>query len=209
MHISFVLTLVALGCTTDDLEATYADGSSAWMVPMAHTLEYGGFNQTNPYLAGNTSCFGAPMKALTHAGADWTPAGSSQVFAVGDGEVIYAQDIGYPGSVVVLAHELSAAERQAVGVESPTLYSMLAHLAPWSVTVQEGDWVGAGDLIASLTPQGTNTHLHWEMRTVAEVSGPCGTSVPGRGYTKPQSSAYAYGYLPPASTIAALQTAMP
>lgn len=96
-----------------------------------------------------------------HTGEDWysfqgDTAGAS-VYAVADGEVVYA-DFNYPGRVVIVQH-------------AGDLYSVYGHLDPESV-VQAGRNVAAGDQLGVVLKQApvrapgqAPSHLHYEVRT--------------------------------------------
>jgi murein DD-endopeptidase MepM/ murein hydrolase activator NlpD len=73
--------------------------------------------------------------------------------------------------VIVIRHDLSAAENNALGAGTATIYSMYGQLG--SLAVAGGDSVSKNQAIASVLDQGTNSHLHWEMRTTERHR--CGT----------------------------------
>jgi hypothetical protein len=177
--------------------------SNTWVTPLAHTWMID-FNIVNPWVPGNSSCFGTPLNQLVHAGEDWANAAGTPVRAIGAGTVVYAANANYPGSVVVIRHDLNTAERAALGIAGSSIYSQYGHLANVSVAV--GTPVAAGQQIATVLNQAGNSHLHWEVRTV-ERPQLCAFSVPGPGYTGPGTDARSWGYLDPASSVAALASA--
>jgi hypothetical protein len=91
-----------------------------------------------------------------HTGEDWyaiegDTAGAA-VFAVADGEVVYA-GANYPGRVVIVRH-------------ADDLFSMYGHLDP-ALGVRVGQRVARGELIGTVLRRGDETpnHLHFEVRT--------------------------------------------
>lgn len=119
-----------------------------------------------------------------HTGEDWYAIeGSSagaEVYAVGDGEIVYA-DYDYPGRVVIVRHE-------------DDLYSVYGHLDP-ALPATEGP-VTRGQLLSTVLARDDGrapSHLHLEVRrflTAPEVNGAtprygftCGPACPpGPGY---------------------------
>jgi murein DD-endopeptidase MepM/ murein hydrolase activator NlpD len=119
-----------------------------------------------------------------HTGEDWYAirgdTAGARVYAVADGEVVYA-GANYPGRVIIVRH-------------APDLYSMYGHLDP-NLNVQAGQSVKRGDVLGSVLRRGDETpnHLHFEIRTfltAREVNGAaprypfrCGQNCPpGPGY---------------------------
>ena len=119
-----------------------------------------------------------------HTGEDWYAiegdTAGAQVYAVAEGEVVYA-DANYPGRVVIVRH-------------AADLFSMYGHLDP-QLTVAVGQQVARGTLIGTVLRRGDTTpnHLHFELRTFLtqrEVNGAaprygyrCGRNCPpGPGY---------------------------
>lgn len=202
--------LVLVGCGgAPALESEAASYSAAltsgltWQTPFTATGWRIGFDVYNPALAGqSSSCFGTTLDKLKHAGEDWQGSTATRVGAIGDGVVVYAGNVNYPGNVVVIRHDLSEAQRLLLGLASPTLYSQYGHLTALAVTA--GVRVVAGQQLGTLYNQGSNTHLHWEVRSVDKPP-LCGTSYWGPGYTGPGTTATRYGYLSPSGTVRALQ----
>jgi len=119
-----------------------------------------------------------------HTGEDWYAiegdTAGARIYAVADGEVVYA-DANYPGRVVIVRH-------------ADELYSMYGHLDP-ALSVRVGQRVVRGELIGTVLRRGDATpdHMHFEMRTfltAREVNGAaprypfrCGVHCPpGPGY---------------------------
>jgi hypothetical protein len=96
-----------------------------------------------------------------HRGEDWVPDRGkvigTDVFAVADGEVVYAQYHPFFGNTVVIAHDVSG---NGIGVD--IVYSLYAHLSTIAVAV--GD-VGRGEMIGEVGRTGAANapHLHWEI----------------------------------------------
>ncbi len=119
-----------------------------------------------------------------HTGEDWYAVegdtAGARVYAVADGEVVYA-GANYPGRVVIVRH-------------ADNLFSMYGHLDP-QLNVEVGQHIVRGALIGTVLRRGdaTPNHLHFEIRTfltAREVNGAaprypfrCGVDCPpGRGY---------------------------
>lgn len=159
------------------------------------------------------NCFGVGFHRQWHAGVDLYRKGESTagaiVRAIGDGTVYYAQDLDYPGAVVIIEHTLP---------QGGQVYSVYAHLSPTSLQVSTGDMVETGQLLGTvilnghtgrfpeLHPNGDDSHLHFEIRTFGDGSSifpgssdcnfPPSTFVPGIGYTYPILPD-GFGYLDP------------
>ncbi len=181
-----------------------ASVSTSWVQPLGGTIWRIGFNVVNPSVPGFGTCFGKPLAQLVHSGEDWANAAGTPVQAIGAGTVVYAAFAKYPGSVIVIRHDLSAGERAALGIAGSTIYSQYGHLTNVLVTV--GTQVTAGQQIASILDQGANSHLHWEVRTV-EAPALCGFNDPGPGYTDAGTDARNWGYLSPSDSVATLAAA--
>jgi murein DD-endopeptidase MepM/ murein hydrolase activator NlpD len=119
-----------------------------------------------------------------HTGEDWyaqdDDTAGARVYAVADGEVVYA-GANYPGRVVIVRH-------------TSELYSMYGHLDT-ALSVHVGQHVARGELIGTVLERvdTTPSHLHFEIRTFltkCEVNGAaprypfrCGMNCPpGPGY---------------------------
>lgn len=184
-------------------QALVGTESATWTYPFNATSWKIDFNVQNPYLSSQwSSCYGTWMSNITHAGEDWAGSVGQSVAAIGDGTVVYAGNANYPGYVIVIEHTLTSAQRAALGLSGSHIYSMYGHLnQPF---VSSGTFVSAGQAIGSLLNQGSNTHLHWEVRTF-DVSTLCGTWYPGPGYTGVGTNATHHGYLDPTNVVATLQ----
>jgi hypothetical protein len=175
-----------------------------WTLPMASTTWQIDFNITNPWVGGQSSCFGVPLNRLVHAGEDWAQSAGTPVVAIGEGRVVYSANANYPGHVVVIEHTLTQEERTRAGLSTSTIYSMYGHLNAPSVSA--GQMVVAGQQIATILNQASNSHLHWEVR-VNDRPPLCAYSHPGPGYTGPSTDARNWGYLDPANMVALLSSA--
>ncbi len=119
-----------------------------------------------------------------HTGEDWYAiegdTAGAEVYAISDGEVVYA-GANYPGRVVIVRHP-------------GDLFSMYGHLDP-ALAVGVGQRVPRGDVLGTVLFRGDKTpnHLHFEVRTfltAREVNGEaprygfrCGVRCPpGPGY---------------------------
>ena len=121
-----------------------------------------------------------------HTGENWYRADGEEsagipVYAVADGEVVYA-DYDYPGRVVIIQH-------------APDLFSQYGHL-DYDLAVAAGDTVVRGEQLGTIllrTDGAARSHLHFELRTfytTTEVNGSapryavnCGVECPpGPGY---------------------------
>lgn len=121
-----------------------------------------------------------------HTGENWYRADGEEsagipVYAVADGEVVYA-DFDYPGRVIIIQH-------------GPELFSQYGHL-DYELTVGPGDAVMRGEQLGTIllrTDGAAPSHLHFEIRTfytTTEVNGSapryavnCGVECPpGPGY---------------------------
>jgi hypothetical protein len=145
-----------------------------------------------------------PLNQLVHAGEDWAHSAGTPVVAIGEGRVVYSEYAAYPGHVVVIEHTLTEAERANAGLNTNLIYSMYGHLN--SPIVGVGQTVTAGQQIATILNQGSNSHLHWEVR-VYDRPPLCRYSYPGPGYTGPGTDARGWGYLDPADMVARLSSA--
>lgn len=176
-------------------------GPRSWSLPLAGTTWQIDFNIVNPYVGGQSPCFGVPRNQLVHAGEDWANSAGTTVSAIGEGRVIYAEYANYPGHVVVIEHTLTESERSKLGLSTSTIYSMYGHLNQPSVSA--GQRVVAGQAIATILNQNSNSHLHWEVRTYDRPP-LCSVTHPGPGYTGPGTDARSYGYMDPANVVALL-----
>ena len=185
-------------------ESTYA--------PHPNTL----YGIQNPGLNGMGSCFGIDFGQLYHAGVDLykldgTSAADSEATAVANGIVIFAQDVNYPGSVVVIKHDDPFDDPN----NPKPIYSVYAHLNNVYVSTEQaimrGDSVGT--IRKNLDPGFDDSHLHFEIRYF-EDGGNLYTNYPncngttgkaGKGYTYPEHPdnfpAPEWGYTDPLAFI--------
>jgi murein DD-endopeptidase MepM/ murein hydrolase activator NlpD len=86
-----------------------------------------------------------------HGGTDFLSPAGTPVRAPGDGRIVIARDLFFPGRTVVIDH-------------GGGLFSQLAHLS--RIDVGEGEMVTAGDVIGLVGATGrvTGAHLHWAVR---------------------------------------------
>jgi hypothetical protein len=98
-----------------------------------------------------------------HAGEDWQLLRGQAnlgvpVYAIGHGEVTYAQPYGWglDAGVVIIRHTFA---------DGRTVLSFYGHMAPESVTLRVGDCVRRGEKIAEIGQPKTPPHLHFEIRT--------------------------------------------
>ncbi len=78
------------------------------------------------------------------------------VYAAADGVVKCVVNAYYPGYVVVIEHD------------NGTYYTQYGHLN--ATSLQEETWVSVGTQIGTVIDQGSNSHLHFEVRTFEEWS---------------------------------------
>jgi len=188
--------------------------------PLAVDTRYGA---QNPAQGDRANCFrdvdggDAPFSQLYHAGVDlfaldsagriaWGRATHVPVHAVADGVVVFVQDAGADGHIIIAEHLLA---------DGDAVYSVYWHVC--QMQVQPGQPVVRGQPIAVVYDQGLNSHLHWEMRTFRDGSdlfppataggrGRCNGHFAGVGYTWDDEPARAhpdfYGYLDPIAFVA-------
>ncbi|MGD1991969.1 MAG: M23 family metallopeptidase [Anaerolineae bacterium] len=200
-----------------------ADGYAAYVQgitgPLPVDTRYG---HQNPAMADNTNCFEdasgdpVPFSQLYHAGVDlfaidaagqavWGKATHAPVHAVADGVVVFVQDAGSDGHIVISEHRLADGE---------TVYSVYWHVD--HVQVARGQPVDRGQVVAVVMDRGANSHLHWEIRTFRDGSelfprgsagarGRCNGHFAGVGYTwdddPAQARPEAYGYFDPIAFV--------
>ncbi|HEY9076003.1 MAG TPA: M23 family metallopeptidase [Anaerolineaceae bacterium] len=168
---------------------------------------YASFSAVNPYLLKQSTCYGALYSTLQHTAEDYFRQPGTPVYAAASGLVIFATDAAFPGAVVVIEHQLDHAQvlPSPLASRDDMIYSAYGHLdvlnpAPaWSM-------VKRGQHIGTILDQGANSHLHFEIRWLGDLTGriPC-TANPannqsstwaGPGYAPPGISAESLGYLP-------------
>lgn len=182
------------------------------------------YGAQNPAQGARSNCFRdatggtVPFSQLYHAGVDlfaldeggqvvWGQAAHAPVHAVAEGVVVFLQDAGPDGYIVIAEHRLS---------EGGNIYSIYWHVD--QVQVREGQPVMRGQMIGVVRHMGLNSHLHWEMRTFRDASrlfpagtaggrGTCNGRAAGVGYTWDDGPARAhpdsYGYLDPLAFVEA------
>ena len=106
----------------------------------------------------DTSPFG-PRWGSFHYGTDMAASAGTPIFAIADGEVIYAgggKD-GRSGQLVIIHHV----------IDGQDVWSWYGHMYTSGVYVSAGDKVTAGQLIAGVGSNGNSTgpHLHFEIHT--------------------------------------------
>src|SRR5262245_32685526 len=111
----------------------------------------------------------------------------SEVTAIADGVITFANPINYPGFVIIVQHTL---------LDGQTIYSVYAHLDS-PLEVSTGQVVSRGQRLGTVLHQAYDgryptyhdpydSHLHFEIRHFADGSQvPCGSSAPGPGYSYP------------------------
>lgn len=158
--------------------ASAADGAEAEGAPeRSPTSDTGGSEPSpcivhplNPGVFRHTSPFGSRTHPISghramHSGTDLAAPVGSPIHAVADGQVVYAGP-GFSGrssNVVVIAHNM----------EDRAFWSWYVHMYDNGVHVTSGQWVKAGERIASVGSNGNSTgpHLHLEIHTTPP-SGP-------------------------------------
>ncbi len=122
-------------------------------------------NLDGPRLCNETTCTTDDEYIYTcgrgHAGADLTlptpaNAANAAVYTAADGIVECTASPQYPGSVVVVRHPLP---------DGGVVYTMYGHLATITSGVATGKVLRRGDPVGTIYDWGTNSHLHFEVRT--------------------------------------------
>lgn len=108
------------------------------------------------------------------------------VYAAGDGVVRYTVTCCYPGGVVVVEHNTG----------SGTIYTMYGHLG--SILATNNQQVGRGMQIGTILDQGSNSHLHFEVRNWLQYTN--GTYY-GPGYAQVGNTATSEGWRDPVAEI--------
>ncbi len=100
---------------------------------------------------------------ILHPGNDYLAAEGTDVTAMADGKVVWAEDQGAYGTTVVLEHILSAGEH---------VYSLYAHLGTESVSY--GQQIKRGEVIGEVGHSGDGSggvdHLHLEIRKAGAMA---------------------------------------
>jgi len=98
-----------------------------------------------------------------HAGEDWVyDIGGSlgkPVYAIGHGQVLYAEPWGWGGDkgTIIIRH---------VFADGSTIMSFYGHLDPPSVVLRVGQCVTRGEQIGAIGQPTTRPHLHFEIRSI-------------------------------------------
>ena len=121
---------------------------------------------------GGDESFRAPRYGKLHAGEDWGMNNRSNfgapVYAIGHGQVTYAEPLGWRADkgVVIIRHAFAGGD---------TILSFYGHLDPPSVVLNPGDCVQRGSQIGRIGRPRTPPHLHFEIRSHMPAQ-------PGPGY---------------------------
>lgn len=163
--------------------------ADSFIVPVTNTTSDGFLYASIPGTAvpapDKDTCYGKKWKELYHAGHDYMASGNTNVLAVADGIVKYVAYKNFPGSVVIIEHNLGGNDK---------VYSMYGHLVKRpndpidpQPPVYAGQTVAKGMIIGQVLPDEDNSHLHFEIRTFEDGSFLCGmgpeTFKESNGYT--------------------------
>jgi len=141
-------------------------GYAAYRIQRPITETGGVINQT--YL------WAGEWNGATHKGVDFSYALDTDVYAVADGTVVDLRD-NLPdgdettdwGNFVLIQHDKRHFDRTTgQGNNAAYVYSMYLHLSQWSVQVDEGEDVNAGDWIGEVDDTGEfsgGNHLHLQI----------------------------------------------
>jgi murein DD-endopeptidase MepM/ murein hydrolase activator NlpD len=199
---TYIPPVIALVAETDGFDFPVDPRDGSWGRPTG-SLRY---NQTGNGTR-STTCYGKPMWELQHAGEDWMRSAGSNVYAVANGQVIWAKYENYPGAVVIIMHTLPSGTSNPWG--GNLIYSMYGHLDSGSIISQWTE-VRRGQLIGKIHDWGTNSHVHFEMRRYGNMQQApqwvngcyfCNTSWPGPGYTNTGCHPDWFGYTHPSNWI--------
>ena len=190
-YVYAVVALLALVLPQANDRITHAEPADSFSFPLDSRDWFEGYDVKNPHLKWKSGCYNRAVSELWHAGEDWGVKAGTVVRSVANGTVRYADPrYSYPGRVVIIEHKLSSGE---------VVYSQYGHLT--ALSVENGTVVKKGDPIGKVLDQGSNSHLHWEMREFFSGSDICARSViPGPGYTYPEHPDKE-GYLDPSEFI--------
>jgi murein DD-endopeptidase MepM/ murein hydrolase activator NlpD len=128
--------------------------AGVWTSPALERLWTGAFVRPVPHEAnsafGTRSIFNGKARN-PHGGADFLSPAGTPIHAPNGGRIVVARNLYFSGNTVVIDHGLG-------------LFSLLAHLS--AIQVQEGDRVGAGQIVGLVGATGrvTGPHLHWAVR---------------------------------------------
>jgi len=97
-----------------------------------------------------------------HLGEDWAVTYGTDVYAIGPGKVVLAEDRGVSwGNVLIVRHDLP----------SGTVFSMYAHLSEFTMVKDEVIAFPRAKAVGKTGQMGTGPHLHWEVKD-ADLAGP-------------------------------------
>ena len=199
---TYIPPVIALAAETDGFDFPVDPRDGSWGRPTGSLRYNQTGNGTDP-----TTCYGKPMWELQHAGEDWMRPAGSNVYAVANGQVIWAKYENYPGAVVIIMHTLPSDTSNPWG--GNLIYSMYGHLDSGSIISQWTE-VRRGQLIGKIYNWGTNSHVHFEMRRYGNMQQApqwvngcyfCNTSWPGPGYTNTGCHPDWFGYTHPSNWI--------
>ena len=172
-----VVALVCLSIAAHAAQIWAQAGEADWFgYPLGDPFPYqAGYSLLQPWAEynrrDNNKC---------HAGEDWwespgSPTAGDTVTAAANGVVRYAQDTDYPGTVVVIEHQLP---------DGNLLYTQYGHLDV-DLAVAPDDIVSQGDPLGTVLDQGDNSHLHFEVRDFLTDPDINPGWAPGPGYWPP------------------------
>ncbi len=154
----------------------------------------GGYN-THVKRNDKSPCFNNDWIDNNHAGKDFftNPLALVPVKAVANGVVKNLhQTGGYPGDAILLQHALP---------DGTVVYSMYGHVKHGSYSLSVGQNVSSGDFLGFVHADGSNTHLHFEIRQYEVPPGQPNCAPIGAGYTAPSVHPDSVGYLNPTKFI--------
>ena len=158
-------------------KATQLQNATLWDWPLdSNKIRRGMVNHTFGYVRTRN---GRPRP---HQGWDFYAVPGTQCYAIADGTVQQIKNHGDYGKQVILKHKL----------KGKTIYSHYAHLQSWSVetgqVIRMGEKIGkTGNTGNASTMRGQDQHLHFEIRTSADV---------GLGLTGRQTPKTVFGICP-------------
>ena len=145
-----------------EVEGTFCEqGKEYCTIELPHILQadYLKYQKRFPYaqiytvMWGWSYFWGWDFGFWSHQGVDIASPKGTPILAMGDGEVVFAQEKGERGNVIVIKHLW----------KGHVLHSVYAHLE--KIEVQVGDLVKEGDRIATMgsTGNSTGSHLHFQI----------------------------------------------
>ena len=174
-----ILLALAGGAGATVLDWPLGDVVSGQRVP-----GYGIYVQQNYANRGGAGWYGN----RPHAGVDLRYTNRNNagapVFAAADGIVRYAAYTNYPAWVVVIEHTEPDGDK---------VYTQYGHIE--NVAVASGDYVSKGTQVGTIWDWGTNSHLHFEVRSF--LYDPINGTIPGPGYGSVNLEPWQQGWLDP------------